>query len=132
MTDPALTVEEAAAYLGCKPSTARELMRTGRLRHFRVGKLYRTRHEWLDLFMDEGGTGGDAEVRGGLGVPKAQGRQVDSPMGHAPRGRPETPPPTGRGHRGSSLEADEHRAGIPVEGPPPRRNRRRVLGGLVA
>jgi excisionase family DNA binding protein len=129
MTDAALSPEEAAAYLGCKPSTARELMRTGRLRHFRVGKLYRTRTAWLDEFMDEGGTG-EAEVRQRLGVPEAR-RQVDSPVGHAPRGRPETPPPTGRGHRGPSLEADEHRAGIPVEGPPPRRNRRRVLGEVA-
>lgn len=128
MTDSALSPEEAAAYLGCKPSTARELMRTGRLRHFRVGRLYRTRTEWLDLFMDEGGTG--EAVRSGERLSEAR-RQVDRPVGHAPRGRPETPPPTGRGHRGPSLEADEHRAGIPVEGPPPRRNRRRILGEVA-
>ena len=47
-----LTVEEAAEYLRCGRSTAYELVRTGRLPSFKVGRLRRIRRADANNFID--------------------------------------------------------------------------------
>lgn len=46
------TVAEVAAILRCSQTTVRELLRSGELRSYRVGRNVRVRPEWLDEFRE--------------------------------------------------------------------------------
>jgi excisionase family DNA binding protein len=44
----AMTVKEAAEYLGCSVETIYRMARVGDLPHFKIRSLYRFEHEYLD------------------------------------------------------------------------------------
>ena len=50
-----LTLAEAAAYLRIDRNAVGHLVRTGQLRHKRIGNKYVFRREWLDEFLESEG-----------------------------------------------------------------------------
>jgi excisionase family DNA binding protein len=46
------TAEEIAAYLGIAAYTVRQLCRSGKLRHVRLGRTIRIRKAWADTFAE--------------------------------------------------------------------------------
>lgn len=51
--DPWLTVQEAAAYLRCKPKRIYDLSESGRLRTAKDGRRSLFRRSWLDAALEE-------------------------------------------------------------------------------
>lgn len=56
VTPAALTIEEAAQYLGIGRTLAYRLARDGRLKTLRLGKTLRVPKVWLDERLAEGGS----------------------------------------------------------------------------
>ena len=46
------SAEDIAAYLGIATYTVRELCRSGRLKHVRLGRVIRIRKDWVDVFAE--------------------------------------------------------------------------------
>jgi len=46
------SAEDIAEYLGIAPYTVRELCRTGKLQHVKLGRMIRIRKDWADTFAD--------------------------------------------------------------------------------
>ncbi|PJC36862.1 DNA-binding protein [Candidatus Peregrinibacteria bacterium CG_4_9_14_0_2_um_filter_53_11] len=53
MKDPILTVDEAAEELQLHPFTVLKLIRKGRLKASKIGRVYRIRESSIDAFLDE-------------------------------------------------------------------------------
>ena len=53
--DPWLTVQDAAAYLRCKPKRIYDLSESGRLRTAKDGRRSLFRRSWLDETLEESG-----------------------------------------------------------------------------
>lgn len=58
MTHPTSTgwmlTDQAAAYLSMHADTVRNLMRRGELQAVKVGRTWRTRHDWCDHYLQQG------------------------------------------------------------------------------
>ena len=55
-TDRLLTREQVAARLQCSMTTVRRLTLTGKLRYVQVGRELRFRPEWVESFIERGGS----------------------------------------------------------------------------
>jgi len=52
-TDPIMTIDEVATYLGLHPLTVRRLARDGEIPAFKVGRQWRVKRELFERWMAE-------------------------------------------------------------------------------
>lgn len=71
MSEKVYTPETLAQEWGCSTGQVRRLCRQGRLRHFRLGKLYRIRPEHVREFERENEVCGGSSSTGESGPPDA-------------------------------------------------------------